>query len=150
MDIDSTAPDFTLPDAHGQGSVTLSQILDSQPVLLIYYLGYSCPRCVANLQRIADLKPEFDKLGVRILAVSPNTLAETRDSIETFGDFPFPLLSDKDEKVARAYGLVYEGDEMFHGLFIIDTHRKVQFAMKSSHPYDNEQNLLAIVKNMQR
>jgi peroxiredoxin len=145
VDVGDKAPDFTLTDVHGEAPVTLSQLADKGPVLLIYYLGYSCPRCVANLHEIAGRKDEFDKLGVQIVAASPNTVAETRDSINTYADFPFPLLADPQLKVARAYGLEY-GDTLLHGAFAVDPHRTLQFAMKSSHPYDNIDNLLGTFK----
>jgi peroxiredoxin len=153
VDVGSTSPDFTLGDAHGTDKVTLSQVLDHKPVLLVYYLGYSCPRCVAHLHQLADRKAEFDKLGFQIMAVSPDTVANLRDSLERYADFPFPMLADSDMKVARAFGLLYKetpGDEetLLHGVFVIDTHRTVQFAMKSSHPYDNLDNLLAVCRSV--
>jgi len=139
--IGSQAPDFTLPDAHG-GEVTLSQAMKKGPVLLIFYLGYSCPRCVAHLRELADQKHEFDEYDTQILAISPDTVAESQDSIKSFGDFPFPMLSDPQMKVAKTYGLVFHPDTMFHGAFIIDTHGVVRFAVKSSHPYDDAEGLL--------
>jgi peroxiredoxin len=151
LDVGSPSPDFTLRDAHGEGKITLSQVLNNQPVLLVYYLGYSCPRCVANLHELADRKADFDKLGIQILAVGPDTVANLRDSLDRYADFPFPMLSDSDQKVARALGLVYGepgAEEMFHGVFVIDTSRKIQFAMKSSHSYDNFETLLSVCRSL--
>jgi len=150
VDVGVTAPDFTLRDAHG-GRITLSQVLDNQPVLLIYYLGYSCPRCVSNLQEIASHKAEFDKLGAQIIAISPDSVAETRDSLERYADFPFPMLSDPDLKVARAYGLEYRdagAGMLMHGAVVIDTHRKVQFVMQSSQAYDNLSTIQAVLRSL--
>jgi peroxiredoxin len=134
--IGTLAPDFTLDNAHG-GTITLSQLTAQHPVLLIFYLGYSCPRCVSHLHTLADAKAAFDKTNVQILAISPDTVADTKESIDAYGDFPFPLLSDPDMKVAKSYNLVEGKDTLFHGAVIIDTHRKVRFAVKSSHPYDD-------------
>ncbi len=143
----SAAPDFTLNDSHGN-PVTLSALTAKKPTLIIYYLGYSCPRCVHHLTELSELKPEFDKLNAQIIAISPDTVAEDKDSIATYGDFDFPLLSDPNMKVAKAYGLVY-GTTVFHGMYIVDTRGRIRFAMKSSHPYDNNDALLEVFKEIQ-
>jgi peroxiredoxin Q/BCP len=141
------APDFTLPDAHGENKVTLSKLVEKGPVLMIYYLGYNCPRCVAHLVRLDDRKGEYHQLGTQIIAVSPSTVTETQDSIEVYGDFPFPMLCDDEMKVANAYGLIH-GETLFHGAYIIDTDRRIRFAMQSSHPYDDDEKLLATLKQL--
>ena len=146
--LNSLAPDLTLPDAHG-GSITLSQITATRPVHLIFYLGYSCPRCVSHLHILADSKPDFDKTRVQILAISPDAVADTKESIDAYGDFPFPLLSDLDMKVARTYNLVEGKDTLYHAAIIIDTHRKIRFAVKSSHPYDDWDALLDHLKSIE-
>jgi peroxiredoxin len=143
--LNSLAPDFTLANAHG-GSITLSQVTATRPILLIFYLGYSCPRCVSHLHILADSKPDFDKTRVQILAISPDAVADTKESIDAYGDFPFPLLSDLDMKVARTYNLVEGKDMLYHAAIIIDTHRKIRFAVKSSHPYDDWDVLLDRLK----
>jgi peroxiredoxin len=134
-----TAPDFTLEDAHG-GSVTLSQI--NKPTLLVFYLGYDCPRCVRHLRELVKHKAEFDKRGVQILAISPDTIATSQESIRTFGDFPFPLLSDPDNKTAAAYGLVLGPDITYHGIFTLTPTRQITFTTRTDHPYDNTRALL--------
>lgn len=142
------APDFTLPDAHGENKVTLSKLVEKGPVLMIYYLGYTCPRCVAHLIRLHDRKGEYDQLSTQIIAVSPSTVIETRDSIDVYGDFPFPMLCDDEMNVANAYGLIH-GDTLFHGAYIIGKDRRIRFAMQSSHPYDDDEKLLATLRQLQ-
>ncbi len=141
IDQDSVAPDFTLLDAHSDPakptSITLSQLAKSQPVLLIFYLGYSCPRCMESLRELDEYKAQFDATGVQIVAIGPNTVEELRNSIEQYGDFPFPMLSDPEGKVAEAYDLRAGGPgfaRLFSGRQGSQT---IRFAMQSSHPYDN-------------
>ena len=151
--VGSTAPDFTLKDAHTDSdgndlTDTLSQITDKQPVLLIFFLSYNCPRCTAHLREIADRIDQFNQQGIRVLAISPSTSAETRDAIHAFGDLPFPLLADTDYKVARAYNLTErtDGTDLLHGAFLIDTNRKIVFLDRAEHPYDNVDDFLNILK----
>lgn len=143
-----TAPDFTLDDAHG-GKVTLSQLVERGPVLFIYFMGYNCPRCVAHLIRLDERVPEFEATGTRIIALSPSTVTEYKDSIDQYGDFRFPLLSDESFSVAKAYGLV-QNDSLYHAAIIIDRSRKVRFASAGAHPYDDEENLLQILSSLEK
>jgi peroxiredoxin len=153
LKIGSLAPDFSLPDAHKQSGdepVTLSILADKSPVLVLFYLGYSCPRCVGHLQEISDRIEDFKKAGLQIIAISPDTLAETKDSITTYGDFHFPLLSDQDEKVARVFGLIEPDGGMHHAVFLIDTNRRIQFFNISDHPDTDIDGLLAMAANLQK
>lgn len=146
------APDFSLPDAHDPGAapISLREALKTAPVLLIFYQGYSCPRCVTHLHALADELDEFDKAGLQILAISSDTPAATRESVALYGDFPFPLLSDADGKVARAYGLFDGQGHKFHGAFVIDRHAHVRLAAASEHPYEDLDILLALGHALQQ
>ena len=153
LKIGSLAPDFSLPDAHkltGDEPVTLSILANKSPVLVVFYLGYSCPRCVGHRKEISDRIEEFNKAGLQVIAISPDTLAETRDSIGVYGDFAFPLLSDQDEKVARVFGLMEPDGGMHHASFLIDTDRRIQFFNISDHPDSDIDNLLAMGRNLRK
>jgi peroxiredoxin len=150
--IGAKAPDFSLRDAHkaeGDDPVTLSLLIDKSAVLIIFFRSYSCPRCVACLSAITDELEAFTKAGIQVIAISPDSPANTRDSIQTYGDFPFPLLSDRDDKVARAYGLLASDGTFFHGVFIVDQDRRIQFAVRVVEPYTDTQNLLDAGKKLQ-
>jgi peroxiredoxin len=151
--VGTKAPDFSLRDAHkteGDDPVTLSLLIDKSPVLIIFFRSYSCPRCVAALVAVTDEFEAFTKAGIQVIAISPDTVANTRDSIQTYGDFPFPLLSDRDDKAARAFGLLASDDTYFHGIFIIDQDRRIQFAVRTEEPYTDTQSLLEAGKKPQK
>lgn len=147
LKVDSLAPDFSLPDAHaadGDEPVTLSILTERSPVLIVFYLSYSCPRCVGNLAEIDARLAEFKKAGVQVIAISPDTPAETRDSIQAYNtDFHFPLLSDRDLKTFRVYGLLGDDGHPMHGAFIVDKNRHIRFTSGASdHPFDDIDRLL--------
>jgi len=146
------APDFTLRDAHkeeGEAGVTLSLMVEKGPVLMVFFRGYYCERCVEHLRAVGDLIEDFTDAGVQVIAISPDTSANMRDSIHNYGDLPFPLLSDPEDKLAEAYGLV-TGDNVYHGVFLVDQNRRIQFAAKTEAPYSDIKSLLETGKKLKQ
>lgn len=100
-DAGERAPDFTLPST--QGDVTLSKLLETSPVLLVFYPGDDTPVCTKQLCNYRDNLGVFEGLGVQVVALNPQSLA----SHETFArkhSLPFPIASDEGGKVCKAYG----------------------------------------------
>ncbi|MBE3561605.1 MAG: AhpC/TSA family protein [Ktedonobacteraceae bacterium] len=103
------APYFTLPDALGN-PLTLSNLLKQGPVVLIFYRGAWCPYCNLQLHAYQQMLPQIQALGASLVAISP----QTPDHSLTFAEkkaLTFAVLSDSGNKVAQAYGLVFQLDE---------------------------------------
>lgn len=95
------APDFTLPDAHGN-AVTLSDRLGKGPVVLSFYRGDWCPICNVELRALQRYLPAITELGASLIAVNP----QAPDRSMTFAEkleLGFDVLSDLDQSVADAY-----------------------------------------------
>ena len=151
--IGTKAPDFSLRDVHkeeGEAAVTLSLLAEKGPVVVVFYSSYVCPRCVGHLSAIADEFEAFTDAGLQVIAISPDTPANTRDSIQTYGDFPFPLLFDRESKVAGAFGLVNADGNYLPGVFIIDRDRRIQFAARSAEPEVDIGNVLEFGRKLQK
>jgi peroxiredoxin len=99
------APDFVLPDVHGE-NVRLSQLLAKGPVVLIFYRGSWCPYCNLALRSYQAILPEIEQAGATLVAVSPQTPDHSLSAREKM-ELRFPVLSDSGNTVARAYGLVF-------------------------------------------
>ncbi len=143
--INEPAPDFTLLDAHdqeGDEPLTLSIMTDRSPVVLIFYLSYSCSRCMGNLMDLDGRLDDFRKAGLQVVAISQDTPAFTRDSIERYNDFGFPLLYDKDGKVAKRYGAIDHLGNPLHGAFIVDKQRRIRFKYVGKEPFGDADELL--------
>ena len=100
-DVGDPAPDFSLPST--QGPIRLADRLQNRAVLLVFYPGDDTPVCTKQLCDYRDNVSVFGDLGVDVLAVNPQPL----DSHEAFAkkfSLPFPLVSDADKSVCRAYG----------------------------------------------
>lgn len=104
--IGQQAPDFNLPDAHGD-SVSLSKLLQKGPAVLVFYRGSWCPYCNLQIHALQLRLNEIEKLGAQLVAISPqkpdNSLAQIeRDALQ------FTVLSDQDCRVATEYGVAWE------------------------------------------
>lgn len=107
--VGGTAPDFTLAK-HGGGTLTLSSFRGKKYVALVFYRGYWCPYCIAQLKELrtlidADLKKDTELLVISIDGEKETNQAKGRiaaDGMEP--DFTF--LSDPDHTVIDRYGVL--------------------------------------------
>ena len=103
--------DFALAHTDGR-PIHLADLLAAGPVVLTFYRGGWCGHCsgyLAALQRIAG---HIGKAGANIVAVSPQTVAWSRNTAEKLR-LGYHVLSDPDNRVARTFGLVYRLPEAF-------------------------------------
>ena len=95
------APDFTLPDQHGD-PVTLSE-LRGQTVVLYFYPRADTPGCTTQACGVRDRSSEYEQAGARVLGISPDSVK----AVEKFDEkyvLGFTLLADEDHEVAERYG----------------------------------------------
>ncbi len=97
------APRFTLNDADGH-PVSSADLLARGPLILSVYRGVWCPYCNMELQALQVALPEFQALGATLVALSPQTAANSRKSVRQ-NHLAFPILSDPGNEVAAAFGL---------------------------------------------
>jgi len=95
------APDFTLPDALGR-PVSLSGLLSRGPVVVSFYRGEWCPYCNLQLRAMQAALSNFHELGASLVAISPQA-ADHSLSLTEKHELAFPILSDVDQDVIRAY-----------------------------------------------
>ncbi|MGH1456801.1 MAG: peroxiredoxin-like family protein [Alphaproteobacteria bacterium] len=103
--IGSTAPDFTLPNADGEGR-TLSEMLQNGPVILSFYRGGWCPYCNDQIYAYQQILPEFEELGAQLVAISPEKPESVQDTMSK-NYVTFEVLSDEGNKIARNYDLLW-------------------------------------------
>ena len=101
------APDAQLVGLDGQ-IVNLSSVTAGRPAVLVFYRGAWCPYCNITLRTYErDLRPELDRLGVALVAISPQTPAGSTAAVQG-GELNFPVLSDPSNAFVRALGIVTE------------------------------------------
>jgi peroxiredoxin len=97
------APDFVLDDPDGK-PISSRDLLAKGPLVLSFYRGVWCPYCNMELQALETAKPEFDRYGASLVAISPQTAPNSRKSVRQ-NKLSFPILSDVKGKVGAGFGL---------------------------------------------
>ena len=127
------APDFTLSDADGN-LVSLSS-LRGQRVIVYFYPAALTPGCTKQACDFTAAMPDFGKLGLTVLGISPDAPAKLVKFREK-EHITFPLLSDADKSVLTAYGAY--GEKMNYGktimgvirsTFVVDADGKIEKAL---------------------
>jgi peroxiredoxin Q/BCP len=95
------APDFTLPDQDGRKR-RLSDLLEGRPLILYFYPADFTPGCTQEACDFRDLHARILGSGLRVIGVSPQSPESHRRFRDKYA-LPFPLLSDEDKAVIRAY-----------------------------------------------
>jgi peroxiredoxin Q/BCP len=104
------APAFTLPDSSGK-KVALKDFRGKNAILY-FYPKDNTSGWTKEAVGFRDLFGEFQKLGVVVLGVSPDSETSHRKFIEKNG-LPFTLLSDPDKKLMSEYGAF--GEKKMYG-----------------------------------
>ncbi|MBJ7340551.1 peroxiredoxin [Mycolicibacterium sp.] len=129
LDVGATAPDFTLKDQDGR-PVTLSALLGSKDVLLVFFPLAFTGICQRELDEIQSQLADYVNDGTHTLAISVGPPPTHKVWAKQSG-FTFPVLADfwPHGAVAQAYG-VFNDDAGFanRGTFVIDRTGVVRWA----------------------
>lgn len=101
MNIGEPAPDFELQDEVGS-TRRLRDFLTEGPVVLYFYPAAMTPGCTKESCHFRDLGTEFKELGAQRVGISADGV-DKQNQFSAKYNFDFPLLSDPDKAVAKAY-----------------------------------------------
>jgi peroxiredoxin len=130
----SKAPNFKAQTTEGEIDF-YDYLGDSWGILFSHPADYT-PVCTTELGRVAQLKDEFDKRNVKILALSVDPLQEHKDWIKDINEtqnttMNYPIIAD-DGKVAELYGMLHPeaADKVpVRSVFIVGPDRKVKLTL---------------------
>ncbi len=131
LSIGDKAPAFTLRSSD-KTEVSLSDFKGKKVVILFFPLAFTGV-CTKELCGIRDNMNIYSSLEAEVLAISVDTLFSLEKFKESQG-YNFPLLSDFNKDVSRAYGALYE--EFVLGMkgvskrsaFVIDAQGIIKYA----------------------
>jgi alkyl hydroperoxide reductase subunit AhpC len=109
LTIGNAAPDFTAQTT--EGSLRFHDwIGDSWAVLFSHPRAFT-PVCTTELGYMASIKPEFDRRGVKIIAISTDPVQGSArwavDIAKSQGAVVnYPIIADTDHSISKAYGML--------------------------------------------
>jgi peroxiredoxin len=124
LPLGTAAPAFTLPDVTTGDSVSLSDFI-AKEALLVMFICNHCPYVVHVREELARIGADYATYPLAIVAISSNDPVTYPDDspanlkkMAAEADFQFPVLFDETQDVARAYDAVCTPD-----FFLFDKER---------------------------
>ena len=105
-----TAPDFTADTT--EGTIEFHKYLgDGWGILFSHPKDYT-PVCTTELGRVANLKSEFDKRNVKVLALSVDPVDSHKGWVNDINETQscsvnYPIIADPDKKIAGMYDMIH-------------------------------------------
>jgi alkyl hydroperoxide reductase subunit AhpC len=132
LHIGSIAPDFEQEST--QGRIRFHEWLGSGWGILFSHPKDFTPVCTTELGRAGNLKQEFEKRGVKMIAVSVDDVESHKRWIGDIEEtqnarIDYPILGDADRKVAALYDMIHQeaNDTLtVRSVFFIDPNKKIR------------------------
>jgi alkyl hydroperoxide reductase subunit AhpC len=144
------APNFTAQTTAGEIDF-YSYLGDGWGVLFSHPADYT-PVCTTELGKTAFLQEEFEKRGVKVLALSVDPLEKHKGWVNDINEtqhvtVQFPIIADEDKSIANAYGMIHpNASETFtvRSLFIIGPDKKVKLMI--TYPASTGRNFYEVLR----
>jgi peroxiredoxin Q/BCP len=147
----TVAPDFELLDDNGTKR-RLSEY-QGKPLLLYFYPKDDTPGCTTEACNFRDDYSAYEKAGVTILGVSPDSVKSHAKFKQKF-NLPFLLLADEGHKVCEMYDVwalkKYMGREymgVIRTTFLINAEGQIVKVYENVKPGDHSTELLADLRS---
>ena len=109
---------------------------DGWAVLFSHPKDYT-PVCTTELGRVAALKDEFAKRGVKVIGLSVDPLADHKGWAQDIEDVTvnalnFPLIADHDRKVSDLYGMIHPNADnalTVRSVFVVGPDNKIKLTL---------------------
>ncbi|MCE2723387.1 MAG: peroxiredoxin [Burkholderiales bacterium] len=101
----TTIPDFEVAASGNQRFA--SAAFKGHPYVVYFYPKDDTPGCTVEGSQFRDLHAEFKRLGYMVFGVSRDSVT-SHDKFRAKMNFPFDLLSDKDEVMCKLFDVIKE------------------------------------------
>ena len=126
------APDFTAETT--EGTINFHEWINGSWAVLFSHPKDFTPVCTTELGKVANLKAEFDKRGVKIISISVDDLESHKEWIKDINETQntsvnYPLIADPKREIAVAYDMLDANSEnnlTARSVFIIGPDKKVK------------------------
>jgi peroxiredoxin Q/BCP len=143
LKVGDKAPDVSGPLTDGT-TFELKKRLNEAPIVLYFYPKDDTPGCTKEACALRDDFAAFRNLKATVIGASYDSIESHKKFIEKH-KLPFPLLSDSDKSVAKAFGV---GGFLFpsRATFIIDKTGTIIYANPSVDPSTHSQEIQEALK----
>ncbi|MEM6435520.1 MAG: peroxiredoxin [Cyanobacteria bacterium P01_D01_bin.115] len=143
--IGEMAPTFTLPTNSGAGEISLADYR-GRWVVLYFYPQDGTSGCTLEARRFQENRPEFQTLNAEIIGVSVDDVS-SHESFCAAEGIEFPLLSDQDGSVSKAYGSWLTGRSLRH-TYLIDPDGVMRERFLGVRPAIHSQEVLTTLESL--
>jgi thioredoxin-dependent peroxiredoxin len=158
LKLGDTVPNFT--QASSTGEINFYDWAGDSWVVLFSHPKDYTPVCTTELGTVARLKPEFDKRGIKPLALSVDDVDSHMGWIKDIEEtqsvgLNYPILADGDKKVSELYDMIHPNSATGNTLtvrsvFVIDNQKKLRLTF--TYPASTGRNfdeLLRVIDSLQ-
>lgn len=119
LPLGTRAPPIRLSDTDGS-TWDLAERASGDSVVVLFYRGAWCPHSRRQLVDMQSNLQMFTARGTRLVAVSVDSVETSRETAEELG-LDFPVLSDPNAEVGRAFGIHDEANGIaWPAVFVVD------------------------------
>ncbi|MFN4195675.1 MAG: peroxiredoxin [Thermosynechococcus sp.] len=145
--LNAPAPDFSLPSSVDGQPISLKDYRGKWVVLYFYPKDFTSG-CTLEAQRFQRDIEQFHAHNAEVIGVSADSVDSHQDFCDSEG-LTFPLLSDPDGQVSKAYGSWLGFVSLRHS-FIIDPEGILRERYVKVNPATHSQEVLARLKELQQ
>jgi len=129
------APNFRAQTTNGE--IDFYEYTEGSWVVLYSHPSDFTPVCTTELGRTAQLKSEFEKRNVKVLALSVDPVEEHLEWVKDINEtqntsVDFPIIADKDREVAELYDMIHpnaSATATVRSVFVIGPDRKIKLTL---------------------
>ena len=152
LQIGSIAPDFEAETT--QGRIRLHDYLASSWGVLFSHPKDFTPVCTTELGAVAKMKGDFEKRGVKCMAISVDPLNSHHGWIKDINEtqsctMNFPIIADPDRSIAGMYDMIHPNADTtatVRSVFIIGPDKKVKLTL--TYPASTGRNFLELLRSI--
>ncbi|MBK7037968.1 MAG: peroxiredoxin [Bacteroidetes bacterium] len=150
------APDFTAETT--EGTLQFHQWLGDNWGILFSHPADFTPVCTTELGYMSSIKSEFDRRGVKVLAISVDPLDSHEKWVHDINETQnttvnFPMIADEDKKIAMLYDMIHPNateKTTVRSVFVIGPDKKIKLTL--TYPASTGRNfseLLRVIDSLQ-
>ncbi len=156
LQLGDIAPNFQAKTS--KGDIDFYDYVGDHWVVLFSHPGDYTPVCTTELGRTAALQSEFDKRGVKVLALSVDSVQDHKGWIKDINEtqnvnVDYPIIADEDRKISELFGMIHpnaSSTSTVRSVYIIGPDKKVRLTI--TYPAStgrNFQEILRVIDSMQ-